>query len=134
MKFIILFIPLLLFGASLQWQPNFEIARKMATKQQKPLMVFYESHHCKWCEKMLLTTLADPIIIKKLSQLVVAVKVFKEERNYPTTITSKYTPTIFFLDSRNQNIIRPILGYWDKESFLFYIKDLERSLAKRKQN
>ena len=131
---LLLFLPLLLFGASLGWQSNYEQARKIATKQHKVLMIFFENHHCKWCQKMLDTTLSDPTIVAKLSKLVIPVRVYKEKKNYPKTITSKYTPTIFFLDENDRPIIRPILGYWEKESFLFYIKDLERALAKRKQN
>jgi len=83
---------------------------------------------------MLKTTLSDPKIVTQLNELVVAVKVYKEDSNYPKNIASRYTPTIFFLDSSNHNLIRPILGYWDAESFTFYIKDLRCALAKRKQN
>ncbi len=132
MRILLLLMPLWLIGApQINWYKDFASARKSATEQHKPIMVFYESKHCKWCKKMLSVTLQNSKIVRKLNSLVIAVKAHKEKEDYPKHIFSKYAPTIFFLDEYNQNIIRPILGYWDADSFIYYIKDLKRALLKR---
>lgn len=77
---------------------------------------------------MLNTTLENEKVVKTVNQLFVPVKVFKEENNYPSFIYSKYTPTTFFLTIDGKNIIRPVQGYWDSESFLSFIDDVKRKM------
>ncbi|BAF70841.1 conserved hypothetical protein [Nitratiruptor sp. SB155-2] len=122
--FVSLMVPFILF-AGILWQKDFATAQKIAKKRNLPIMVFYESHDCSWCKKMLETTFKDPSIIKRM-QDIVAVRVFKEEKNFPSWIQSKYTPTIFFLTPDGKEIIRPILGYQNSEYFHSYLDDVQR--------
>ena len=125
MRLLLLLVPLFLLGAGIQWEKDFDTAWKKARKEHKVLMVFYESYHCSWCKKMLATTLKDPKVVRRLKDMV-AVRVFKEDGNFPKQIFSKYTPTTFFLSADLKNIIRPVLGYQNSEYFLSYLDDVER--------
>ena len=125
MKLFIFFFPLMLLAANIHWEKDFYSALKKAQKEHKVLMVFYESHSCSWCKKMLSSTLRNPKVVQRLYS-VVAVRVYKEEGNFPKKIASKYTPTTFFLSPSLHNIIRPLLGYQNVEYFLSYLDDVDR--------
>lgn len=125
MRQLVMFLPLLLMAAQVDWQKDFASALQKAKKEHKVLMVFYESHGCSWCKKMLATTLRDAKVVKRLRN-VVAVRVYKEDSNFPKSIHSPYTPTTFFLTPKLSNIIRPVLGYQNVEYFLSYLDDVER--------
>ena len=125
MRLLLLLVPLFLMAANIQWEKDFYTAWNRAKKEHKVLMVFYESHHCPWCKKMLATTLKDPKVLQRLNDLV-AVRVFKEDGDFPKRIYSKYTPTTFFFAPDLQNIIRPVLGYQNSEYFLSYLDDVDR--------
>jgi len=125
MRLFVLLVPFLVMAAQIDWQKNFASALQKAQKERKVLMVFYESHGCSWCEKMLATTLRDANVVKRLRN-VVAVRVYKEDGDFPKSIASAYTPTTFFLTPKLHNIIRPVLGYQNVEYFLSYLDDVER--------
>ncbi len=131
-KFLFLLIPFLLFASQIEWEIDFNIALNRANKEKKPLMVFFESHNCKWCEKMLHTTFKNKQIIKRINDNFIPIKVYNNDKRLPKYIDSKITPTTFFITSKVENIIRPVLGYWDEESFLSFLDDVERRLSNSK--
>jgi len=133
-KFFIFILPILLFSSEINWEINFDKAVKKAKKLNKPIMVFYESYDCKWCDEMLKSTFKNKKVVDKINSMFVSVKIFKDKKDYPSFIYSKLTPTTFFILPEGKNIIRPVLGYWDVESFLSYIEDAERKLKNRKQS
>ncbi len=129
-RILLLLLPLFLIGGQIEWRKDFDTALKESKETHKPIMAFYESHHCSWCEKMLTTTFKDPKVIGRVNSLFVPVRIYKEAKNYPAKIHSKYTPTTFFLTPDLQPIIRPVLGYWNSEAFLSYIDDVQRKVLK----
>ena len=129
-KIILIFLPILVFASNINWVKSFNQAISEAKNQNKHIMVFYESKYCRWCKKMLNTTLKNSEVIKRINKNFISVKVLKEKNDYPDFIYSKYTPTTFFLTVDGKNIIRPVVGYWDTESFLSFLDDVKKALKK----
>ena len=107
-----------LFGA-IQWESDFQTAYKKALEEKKPLFVFMQrlSPPCRWCEKMKHTTLHDANISNTINQRFIALKVTRENRDYPASLYSQYVPAIFIIDPATNKIITRIIGYWDVQDF-----------------
>ena len=71
---------------------NYEIALKEAKKSNKNLMMMLHSPHCPWCNKY--------------------------RDTYPKKFQSNMIPTIFLIDSKNENENYKMLGFQTVESFI----------------
>ncbi len=116
-----------LFG--LDWVKDIDTAFHLAKKENKSIMVFVESEHCRWCKKMKGRTLSDENVQKRLEHFIL-VKVMREDKNAMQYLPEvRGVPTIFFMD-KEKRILEDILGYFDVLDFTSYIDDVERKMAK----
>ena len=112
---------------SLDWVKDIDTALIVAKKEDKTIMVFVESEHCKWCKKMKHRTLSDDTIEKRLSKFIL-VKVMRENGNAMAKLPPvQGVPTIFFMKA-NKAIIEEVVGYFNVEDFISYITDIEKKV------
>ena len=116
--FAILFIIGSLF-AQINWQKDFKTAHQKALQEKKPLFVFMQrlDPPCQWCEKMKHATLQDSNISNTINQHFIAVKVTREEQDYPSFLYSQYVPAIFIIEPSTNKIVTRVIGYWNVKDF-----------------
>jgi len=123
---------LLIFTGSLfalDWVKDIDTAFTLAKKENKSVMVFVESEHCRWCKKMKGRTLSDENVEKRLEKFIL-VKVMREDGDAMKHLPEvKGAPTIFFMKN-DKEVLEDILGYFDVLDFTSYIGDVEKMMAK----
>lgn len=123
---------LLVFTGSLfalDWVKDIDTAFTLAKKENKSVMVFVESEHCRWCTKMKGRTLSDENVEKRLEKFIL-IKVMREDEDAMKHLPEvKGAPTIFFMKN-DKELLEDILGYFDVLDFTSYINDVEKKMAK----
>ena len=79
-----------------QWSSDWEAGWKRAVKENKPLVLFFKTQGCAYCQRMRKSTYADPQVIEQLDHSFVAVTLSAEQakklarrmriRLFPTTV------------------------------------------------
>ncbi len=118
-----------LLAGSIQWQATFESALARAAKEEKPLMVDFETEWCGFCKKLDRETYGNVQVIQFVQQFFIAVKVDGDKR---TDLRDRYSvegyPTIVFLSPQAVELKR-IVGYRPPDDFLAEAGKAARSSA-----
>lgn len=116
-----------IFADKTAWIEGLDAAFEKAQKEQKTVMLFVESRHCRWCVKMKEYTLDNEDVQKKLASYV-SVKVMREQKELLTNLPEiQGVPSIFFMTPKKE-IIESVIGYFNVEDFLSYINDVEKEI------
>jgi thioredoxin-related protein len=111
--------------AGLPWHSDIKSAFTLAKKEKKNVIIMVEENSCKWCRKMKELTLTDKQVQEKLkTYILVAVK--RSDKNAITQIPEfdGNIPSFFFMKT-DQELIEPVVGYFEAKDFLHYIKEIE---------
>ena len=115
------------FIKQMNYEDNYKIALEKAKKANKPIMMVVSQVTCPWCRKLERQTLKKQKINTLIKENFIALSVDKDKLNYPNKFEVKVVPTIFFINSKDETIIKKILGYKNKKDF---IEILEKVLSK----
>ncbi len=115
----------ILFSADLNWNDNYNRALKDAKAQNKDIYMLITSNDCRWCRKFESTTLQKKAVIDRLKEQYVLLHVDRDMDDFPKNFKSKRVPRHYFLTSKGQ-IIYSFLGYWEKEDFFSFLKDVDK--------
>src|SRR5271170_397164 len=58
-----------------EWRTDYDVARKEASDQKKPLLLDFGTEDCVHCKRMHQTTFKDPAIVKLLNENFIPLKV-----------------------------------------------------------
>ncbi len=108
----------------------FDVALKMAAKENKIIMIKATSRHCHYCKKMDREVLIEDEVVNALQKDFIAVSVDVGKDSLPLGLNADMTPTFFFIN-KDKKMIKRIPGAWNKEDFLEILK--EAKAAKRSQ-
>lgn len=97
---------------------NYDKALKKAKSSSKNLMMMLHSPHCPWCERMKEETLSQKETQDFIQKGYVFVSLNKYRDDYPKKFQSNMIPTIFLIDSKNENENYKMLGFQTVESFI----------------
>lgn len=128
MKFLLLILlsSLALFGAKVDefskemgFERDYKTALAKAQKQNKPLMMVLGADYCPWCRKFERKTLNSALIKPRLDKEVVTLIVDKkfDIEIFPEKFRTQFTPRVFFINSKNENIYFDTTGYIKKKEF-----------------
>jgi len=115
-----------LSAQELKWESSLSVAFEKSALEKKPLMVFVERRHCRWCKKMESKTLSDSGISKRLERFVL-VKVDKDSAEATNIPAVPYVPTIYLYSSEKELLIK-VGGYFVVEDFNSYLDDFYKKL------
>lgn len=127
--FLLLFTTIVLHAASIQWQPDYPTAEKMAQETGKKMFVFISTPDCTWCKKLKETTLSDPDIVARLEAEYVSLHVTRNHDTYPDELKAAVVPKCYFLTSQG-SIIDYTRGYWSASDFNLILNDVNKRLKK----
>jgi thioredoxin-related protein len=108
----------------IKWSSSLNEAIEKAKKENKYIIAVFMRIGCKWSKKMGESTFRDESVIHSMNNSFIPVLLDKEVDEYPSDISIKYTPAIFFINA-NGDIKRKIYGYKDVETFLEELKRFE---------
>lgn len=115
-----------LSAEELKWESTLSEAFTKSKLQNKPLMVFIEQKHCRWCKKMESETLSDSSITKRLEGFVL-VKLDKHNLDSDDIPYPKFAPTVYLFSSKKELLIR-VGGYYVVQDFNSYLDDFQKKL------
>lgn len=106
----------LLFSAS------FETALNEAKKTHKMLLVELVMESCSYCEKMDKYVLSNDEVKQILNDHYIFIKLDIHKDDIPEILTSRLTPTFYFINASEGKIIKDIIGASSKSQFLAYLE------------
>lgn len=112
--------------SKINWIKDIEIARELATNENKPILIDFYTEWCSWCKRMDQDTYANDKVQTSLEQFV-CVKIDAEQnRDLAKTYKINGFPSTVFLKANGQ-LIEVIPGYLPPSDFL---KLLDSMLSK----
>jgi len=123
---ILLLLSLTLFGANVDefaqemgYERDFSTALLKAKKAHKPLVMILGADYCPWCRKFENKTLQSALIKPRLDKDFVVLIVDKKYdiKTFPSKYRTQFTPKVFFIDARNENILFETTGYVKRKEF-----------------
>ncbi|WP_458210490.1 thioredoxin family protein [Haladaptatus sp. NG-SE-30] len=116
-----------------QWHTNFSDAREVAAEQNKPILVYFWTTWCTYCEDYNQKVYSDPTVRDKLDEFVlVAVNLDNsspEATRLKQQYNANYPPQHVAVTPQGERLVK-INGYAKKEAFIKY---LERAQRRAKQ-
>ena len=123
-------------GWAAEWLRDVDQALQVAQTEQRPLVVFVSMDRCKYCQKMIQTTLSNPQIRQALGTHFVAAAIKNGDRpDLVRQLQIRSFPTTLLVNSEGQ-VVDQITGYVDAEKFhkqLQWLWQQNQSLAQTTQ-
>ena len=123
----ILLLSLTLFGANVDkfakemgFERDYKTALSKAKKENKPLMMVLGADYCPWCRKFERKTLNSSLVKPRLDKEVVTLVVDKkfDVETFPQKFRTQFTPRVFFINSKNEEMLFDTTGYVKKKDFV----------------
>ncbi len=109
------------FALDMGYETNFDEAVKKSKKSDKNIMLVLVSNFCPWCRKfekrVLMKKEVNTIIQKNYIPLIIN----REKNNFPKQFDIGFTPIVHFIDYKTQKSYKNVIGYNNKDEFLYII-------------
>lgn len=105
------------FIKEMNYEIDYNIALQKANKENKNIMMVISQTTCPWCRKLERQTLKKENINALVKENFIALSVDKDLANFPKKYEAKVVPTIFFVNAKDETIIKKVLGYKNKKDF-----------------
>ena len=115
------------FIKEMNYEVDYKTALEKAKKENKNIMMVISQTTCPWCRKLERQTLKKENINSLVKENFIALSIDKDIINYPKKYEAKVVPTIFFVNAKDETIIKKVLGYKNKKDFQ---KILEKTIEK----
>ncbi len=119
------------FASYMGYYRDYNEALNKAKEENKILFIVQVGDYCSWCRKLERKTLQNSIVAVKINQNFISLIIDRniDKGRYPNALYSKRVPNIYFIDSRNEKIIKEVAGYKTKNDFIII---LDNFLSKHK--
>ncbi len=116
--YMVLFVATSLLASEIHWAKDYHEGVKESQKTDKPMLVVYSRHTCKYCVQLNNTTFKDAKVIQYLNENFVSIISYSDENDFiPPALRTPSTPTIWFLFPTTEPMFQPILGAVDAKNF-----------------
>ena len=106
---------------------RYDQAIQKAKRQKKILVMVVVKEHCRWCEKLVNTTLKEARVQKQLQDFVTVV--VDKDAPYPADFKEDFFPSIFYVDYNTEKSIYENVGYIGAKCFLNDLDGVEKTYA-----
>jgi thiol:disulfide interchange protein len=112
-----------------QWRTDFSEAEQLASEQDRPIVVYFWTTWCTYCEDYNQYVYSDSEVQAELDDFVtVAVNLDSDEGEYgrlQQQYNANYPPQHVIITPEGEQLVK-ISGYADREAFLEYLAEAER--------
>ncbi|MBU4305581.1 MAG: thioredoxin fold domain-containing protein [Candidatus Omnitrophica bacterium] len=109
------------------WIRDMSVAKDLAQKNDKPILIDFYTEWCGWCKKLDKDTYGDARVIAAVKEFVCAKIDAEKNQALARQYKVQGFPTTVFLDSEG-NLIEAIPGYMTAEQFLEVLNKISESL------
>ncbi|MDQ1245143.1 MAG: hypothetical protein QG565_1484 [Campylobacterota bacterium] len=113
------------FAKEMSYETEYKTALNKAKKEDKKLMVLMISNFCPWCTKFENKTLVDKSVDGAIKSKYIPLIINKEEKNFPTYLTTPIVPTTYFINPHKEEILHQSVGFSNKIELLNLLQKLE---------
>lgn len=110
------------FAQEMGYETSYEEAVKKAKKAKKNIMLVVVTNYCPWCRKfeqrVLLKKSVNDLVQKNYIPLILN----KEKDKLPKNFSIPFSPVVYFIDFKSLKSYETVVGYNNKEEFLYLIK------------
>ena len=104
------------------WSISFEEAQLRAKKEDKKILVELVMASCPYCERMEKYVLSQEDVLKLIEASFVFVSLDIDKDSIPEHLSSRMTPTFYFLSKDGKKILHEIKGALPKSEFINHVK------------
>jgi len=104
------------------WSMSFEEAQLRAKKEDKKILVELVMASCPYCERMEKYVLSQEDVLKLIEASFVFVSLDIDKDSIPEHLSSRMTPTFYFLSKDGKKILHEIKGALPKSEFINHVK------------
>ena len=112
------------FIEEMKYETNYDIALEKAKENNKIIMMVASTNSCPWCRKLERQTLKKDEINTIIQENFIALSVDQDLKNYPDKFEVKVVPTIYFINSKDESVIKKVLGYQNKKEFSKILEEI----------
>lgn len=112
------------FVKEMGYQINYEKALLKAKSENKLLMMVASTKSCPWCRKLERQTLKRENINTIIQKNFVPLSVDQELKNFPQKFEVKVVPTVYFINPKDESVVKKVLGYKNKKDFFVTISEV----------
>jgi len=111
---------------SIQWSNNYHMARQLAHKENKNIILFISDKNNPYCEYMQEDTFKSKIVTRYINKDYIAVRLDIKEEKIPTGIEFFTVPTVYFLTSKGKDIFPRVIGNIPPRKMEQLLKKIQR--------
>lgn len=109
------------FSSKMNYETNYQKAFKKAKKLHKNIMLVLVSNYCPWCRKFEERVLSNSKTNDAIHDKYIPLILNKEKDKFPKEFHNSFTPVINFIDYKTSKSYKTIIGYNNKDEFLYFI-------------
>ena len=109
------------FATALKYETNYESALARGKKEGKNILFILVSNYCPWCRKFENRVLSKVDVDKAIHENYIPLIINREEGGFPKEFSKQMTPTVHFIDAKTQKVYHTVVGYNNREEFMFLI-------------
>lgn len=110
------------FTEAMGYETNYPKALSKARKEGKNLLLILTTEYCPWCRKFEKNVLQKEEVNKTIHKTYVPLLLNRDKKEFPAKFTSTFTPVVYFIDAKNEEILHKVVGYNNREEFLHLIR------------
>lgn len=110
------------FSDAMRYETDYGKALKKAKKEGKNLMLVLSTEYCPWCRKFEKNVLQKEEVNQAVHAKYVPVILNRDKKAFPAKFTSTFTPVVYFIDAKSEEVRHKIVGYNQREEFLHLLK------------
>ena len=112
-----------MFAEKMGYETSYEKAFERAKKENKKVFFLMITNYCPWCSKLEKRVLLKQEVDKAIKENYIPLIINKEEKNFPSKYKAAFTPVIFFVDAKSEEISYSQVGYLKKSELLHLLKE-----------
>jgi len=111
------------FAQEMKYKTSYSAAIKKAKRLKKDIMFFVVSSHCPWCRKFEQRVLLKKDINEIVQKNYIPLILNKDKDIFPKKYNKSISPIIYFIDHETLEGYEMIIGYNNKDEFLYILKN-----------